>query len=83
VSGPKDRAGVLEAVEERNLTFSRLWFADVPGFLKSFAITVDELEAMGIEEGCEPGEPVEEDTIGVGATGWFAAKSRRKDDTAA
>src|SRR5438874_10450746 len=35
---------VLRTVEERDLRFVRLWFTDVLGFLKSFAITPAELE---------------------------------------
>jgi len=46
----KDRDYVLEAVREREVKFIRLWFTDVLGFLKSFAITVDELE-KALEEG--------------------------------
>ncbi|MGH2830971.1 MAG: glutamine synthetase family protein [Actinomycetota bacterium] len=36
---------VLRSVEERDIRFIRLWFTDVLGFLKSFAITPAELEA--------------------------------------
>jgi glutamine synthetase len=35
---------VLRTVEERGIRFIRLWFTDVLGFLKSFAITPEELE---------------------------------------
>jgi glutamine synthetase len=35
---------VLRTVEERDIRFIRLWFTDVLGFLKSFAITPTELE---------------------------------------
>ncbi|MCC7075716.1 MAG: glutamine synthetase [Acidimicrobiia bacterium] len=35
---------VLRTVEERGVRFIRLWFTDVLGFLKSFAITPQELE---------------------------------------
>jgi glutamine synthetase len=38
-------AYVLRTVEERDIRFIRLWFTDVLGFLKSFAITPAELEA--------------------------------------
>jgi glutamine synthetase len=41
---------VLKAVGEQKVKFIRLWFTDVLGFLKSFAITADELE-MVLEEG--------------------------------
>src|SRR5437762_13450987 len=35
---------VLRTAEERGIRFIRLWFTDVLGFLKSFAITPQELE---------------------------------------
>ncbi len=41
---------VLRTVEERGVRFIRLWFTDVQGFLKSFAITPAELE-NALEEG--------------------------------
>ena len=37
-------AYVLRTVEERDIRFIRLWFTDVLGFLKSFAITPAELQ---------------------------------------
>jgi glutamine synthetase len=45
---------VLKTVKENNVKFIRLWFTDVLGFLKSFAITPDELdnalnEGMGFD----------------------------------
>jgi glutamine synthetase len=40
-----DQQYVLRTVEERDVRFIRLWFTDVLGFLKSFAITPAELEA--------------------------------------
>jgi glutamine synthetase len=42
-SGP-DKDYVLEAVREHDVKFIRLWFTDILGFLKSFAITREELE---------------------------------------
>jgi len=45
-----DKESVLKIVDEKNLKFIRLWFTDVLGFLKSFAITVGELETA-FEEG--------------------------------
>jgi glutamine synthetase len=39
-----DKAGVLKAVADNKIKFVRLWFTDVLGMLKSFAITVEELE---------------------------------------
>jgi len=43
---------VLRSVEERGIRFIRLWFTDVLGFLKSFAITPAELETA-FEEGMQ------------------------------
>lgn len=40
----KDVEYVLKTVKERDIRFIRLWFTDVLGFLKSFAITPAELE---------------------------------------
>lgn len=52
--GPKNReeskAYVLKKAKEHDVKFIRLWFTDVLGFLKSFAITVEELEGA-LEEG--------------------------------
>ncbi len=39
-----DRQSVLRQAEENNVQFMRLWFTDVLGTLKSFAIPVGELE---------------------------------------
>ena len=41
---------VLSTVKERGIRFIRLWFTDVQGFLKSFAITPAELP-IALEEG--------------------------------
>lgn len=41
---------VLSTVKERGTRFIRLWFTDVQGFLKSFAITPAELE-LALDEG--------------------------------
>src|SRR3990172_737708 len=46
----KDREYVLSSVKENNIKFIRLWFTDVLGFLKSFAISASELEAA-LDEG--------------------------------
>ncbi len=43
-------AYVLKAAKEHDVKFIRLWFTDILGFLKSFAITVEELEGA-LEEG--------------------------------
>jgi glutamine synthetase len=41
---------ILKSVKEHKVKFIRLWFTDVLGFLKGFAITVDELEGA-LDEG--------------------------------
>ncbi|MFQ5875273.1 MAG: glutamine synthetase family protein [Dehalococcoidia bacterium] len=41
---------VLKLAKEQDVKFIRLWFTDILGFLKSFAITVEELEEA-VEEG--------------------------------
>ena len=45
-----DREAVLKIVKDKNVRFIRLWFTDVLGVLKSFAITPGELE-LAFEEG--------------------------------
>ena len=46
----KDREWVLKTVKDKKVKFIRLWFTDVLGILKSFAITPDELEGA-LDEG--------------------------------
>ena len=46
----KDKEYVLKATQENDVKFIRLWFTDVLGVLKSFAITVEELE-VALDEG--------------------------------
>ena len=41
---------VLQTAREQDVKFIRLWFTDILGSLKSFAITVEELEEA-LEEG--------------------------------
>ncbi len=41
---------VLKMAKEHDVKFIRLWFTDILGILKSFAITVEELEGA-LEEG--------------------------------
>ncbi len=45
-----DKKDVLRIAKEKNVKFIRLWFTDILGFLKSFAITVRELEGA-LEDG--------------------------------
>src|SRR3989338_5694508 len=46
----KDKEYVLKTAKENNVKFIRMWFTDILGVLKSFAITVEELEGA-LEEG--------------------------------
>ena len=46
----KTKSDVMKLVKEHNVRFIRLWFTDVLGFLKGFAITVNELEGA-LDEG--------------------------------
>ncbi len=46
----ESREYVLKMAKEHNVKFIRLWFTDILGILKSFAITVEELEGA-LEEG--------------------------------
>ena len=45
-----DTSYILKQAKDHNIKFIRLWFSDILGFLKSFAITVEELEGA-LEEG--------------------------------
>ncbi len=40
----EDREFVLKLARSNNVKFIRLWFTDILGFLKSYAITIEELE---------------------------------------
>ncbi|OGX31911.1 MAG: glutamine synthetase [Omnitrophica WOR_2 bacterium RIFCSPLOWO2_12_FULL_46_30] len=46
----KTKQDILKLVKQHKVKFIRLWFTDVLGFLKGFAITPDELEGA-LEEG--------------------------------
>jgi glutamine synthetase len=46
----KEKENVLKMAKENDVKFIRLWFTDILGFLKGFAITIDELEGA-LEEG--------------------------------
>ncbi|GAB4542688.1 MAG: type I glutamate--ammonia ligase [Thermodesulfovibrionia bacterium] len=47
---PRDKKDVMELVKENDVKFIRIWFTDILGQLKSFAITSEELETA-FEEG--------------------------------
>jgi glutamine synthetase len=65
-SDPAERKLVLERVTKEDVDFVLLWFADIVGQLKSFAITVEELEGalddgMGFDGSSITGfNPIEE-----------------------
>jgi len=44
MTAPKTKEDVLEFVKENDVKFIRIWFTDILGQLKSFAITSEELE---------------------------------------
>ena len=46
----KEKENVLKLAKENDVKFIRLWFTDVLGVLKGFAITIDELEGA-LDEG--------------------------------
>jgi glutamine synthetase len=46
----RDKEYILKFAKDQNVKFVRLWFTDILGFLKSFSITVSELE-NALEEG--------------------------------
>ena len=46
----KDKEYILKSAKDNNVKFIRLWFTDILGFLKSFAITIKELE-LTLDEG--------------------------------
>lgn len=50
IAAKKTAQDVLKLAKAKNVKFIRLWFTDVLGFLKSFAITLPELE-KALEEG--------------------------------
>jgi glutamine synthetase len=49
-SRPEQAEYVLKTAKEHDVKFVRLWFTDILGLLKSFAITVEELE-LSLKEG--------------------------------
>ncbi|MFH1288511.1 MAG: glutamine synthetase family protein [bacterium] len=46
----KTKADILGLIKENKVKFIKLWFTDVLGFLKGFAITIDELD-RALEDG--------------------------------
>ncbi len=84
-----DKEGVLKAVKDHKVKFIRLWFTDVLGFLKSFAITAEELETalnegMGFDGSSIEGfaRIEESDMIAMPDPNTFAILPWRPDDGA-
>ncbi len=46
----QEKEKILKLAKDNDVKFIRLWFTDILGFLKGFAITIDELE-VALEEG--------------------------------
>ena len=46
----RDKESVLKTAKDQRVKFIRLWFTDILGFLKSFAITHEQLKTA-LEEG--------------------------------
>jgi glutamine synthetase len=46
----RDQKDVIEVIQQQNVKFIKLWFSDIHGILKSFALPVEELE-YAFEEG--------------------------------
>ena len=41
---PRDKKDAMEMIRKHGVKFIRLWFTDIHGQLKSFAVPVDEIE---------------------------------------
>lgn len=83
----KTAQDVLRLVKEKNVKFIRLWFTDVLGFLKSFAITTPELdkalnEGMGFDGSSIEGfaRIHESDMIAMPDPNTFTVLPWRSDD---
>lgn len=50
MKAPRDKKDAMEMIKKNNVRFVRLWFSDIHGQLKSFAIHVDEL-SLAFDEG--------------------------------
>ncbi len=50
IGTPKDKKDVMELVKQHDVKFIRLWFSDIHGQLKSFAVPVEELNLPLMKE---------------------------------
>ena len=55
----RDKEFVLNQARELDVRFIRMWFTDILGFLKSFAITIEELETALYEGHLFDGSAIE------------------------
>jgi glutamine synthetase len=87
-SSPEARKDVLKRVEKEGVQFVLLWFTDLEGHLKSFAITPSELEAalddgMGFDGSSITGfNAIEEsDMVAIPDPGTFQLMPHREGET--
>ena len=73
----KTKDDVFAAIDKHNVRFVRLWFTDILGFTKSFAINTNELdgafsEGMGFDGSSITGfQKIEESDINAGREAGF------------
>ena len=84
-SDPEDRKRVLKQIEKENVEYVLLWFTDIEGHLKSFAITPSEMEGalddgMGFDGSSITGfNAIEEsDMVAIPDPGTFALMPARE-----
>src|SRR5687768_13193723 len=87
-SDEQSRARVLKEIEDRKVQYVLLWFTDLEGHLKSFAITPGELEAalddgMGFDGSSITGfNAIEEsDMVAIPEPGTFQLMPHREGET--
>jgi len=64
-----NREDVLRIVNDKKIKFIRIWFTDILGMLKSFAITAEELEGA-FEEGWVLMDPQSKGMLGLKKAIW-------------
>src|ERR671911_2910655 len=89
-SDPGARQEVLQRVKDERVEFVHLWFTDIEGHLKSFAITLDELEGalddgMGFDGSSISGfNAIEEsDMVAIPDPGTFQLMPHKEGETKA
>src|ERR1700694_6242832 len=83
-SEPKSRKDVLKRINDEGVEFILLWFTDIEGHLKSFAVTPSEIEGalddgMGFDGSSITGfNAIEEsDMVAIPDPGTFGGRPRR------